>query len=246
MNRQLRSVHRSMGAIVAVFVMMLAVTGVLLNHTVDFKLDQRYLTWDWLLEHYGVANVEPDAVFLLDQHVISQFDTQVFVDAKPVTHVQRALLGGVVLDDLIVIATDDALILLSPEGEFIERMGSAAGVPAMIQNIGLFHGDPVIQTRDGMFRSDFLLEQWERISLVGIGWSTPQPMPDSVEIELAEYFHGKGITVERLILDIHNGHIVERYGIWILDILALMMIVISLTGLWMWGRQRSRKVTREL
>jgi len=237
MNRRMRSLHRTVGAIVALFVMLLAITGVLLNHTTELKLDQRYLTWDWLLEHYGVATVEADAVFLLEQNVISQFSNQLFVDATPVTSVQRPVLGGVVLDDLMVVATDDALILLSLDGEFIERMGSAAGIPAEIQNIGLFHGDPVIQTRDGMWRSDFLLDQWERISLEGIGWSTPQPMPDSVEVELATYFHGKGITVEQLILDIHNGHIVDRFGVWLLDAFAVLMIFISLTGLWMWGRR---------
>ncbi|MBL4638210.1 MAG: PepSY domain-containing protein [Proteobacteria bacterium] len=237
MNRRMRSLHRSMGAIVALFVILFAITGMLLNHTTELKLDQRYLTWDWLLEHYGVATVEADAVFHLDQKVISQFDNQVFVDATPVTHVQRPVLGGVVLDDLMVLATDDALILLSSEGEFIERMGSAAGVPPAIQNIGLFHGDPVIQTRDGMWRSDFLLDQWERISLHGIGWSVPQPMPDSVEIELAEYFHGKGITVEQLVLDVHNGHILDRFGVWLLDVIAVLIIALSLTGLWMWGRR---------
>ncbi len=235
----MRSLHRTVGAIVALFVILLAITGVLLNHTTELKLDQRYLTWNWLLEHYGVASVEADAVYLLDQNVVSQFDTQLFVDATPVTNVQRPVLGGVVLDDLMVIATDDALILLSPEGEFIERMGSAAGVPPEIQNIGLFHGDPVIQTRDGTWRSDFLLDQWERVSLDGVGWSSPQPMPDSVEADLATYFHGNGITVEQLVLDIHNGHIVDRFGVWLLDAFAVLMIFISLTGLWMWGRRSS-------
>jgi len=233
----MRSLHRSMGALVALFVMMLAITGMMLNHTSELKLDQRYLTWNWLLEHYGVATVEADAVFLLDQKVISQFDKQVFVDAYPATQVQRPILGGVVLDDLMILATDDALILLSPEGEFIERMSGTAGVPPMIQNIGLFHGEPVIQTRDGMWRSDFLLDQWERISLYGISWSAPQPMPDSVEADLAEYFHGKGITVEQFILDLHNGHIIEWFGVWLLDVFAVLTILISLTGLWMWGRR---------
>ena len=236
MKRRMRSLHRSMGAIVALFVMMLAITGMLLTHTSELKLDQRFLTWNWLLDHYGVATVEADAVFLLEQKVISQFDKQVFVDAYPATHVQRPIIGGVVLDDLLVLATDDALFLLSPEGEFIERMRGATGVPPMIQNIGLFHGDPVIQTRDGMWRSDFLLEQWEKITLYGISWSSPQPMPDYTKAELAEYFHGKGISVEQFILDIHNGHIIERFGVWILDAFAVLIILLSMTGLWMWAR----------
>ena len=238
MNRRMRSLHRTMGAVVALFVLMLAITGVALNHTTDLKLDKQYVTWDWLLQHYGIANVQPDVVYLLDQNVITQFGSQVFVDAKPVTHSERPLLGGVVLDDLIVLATDDALLLFNPEGEFIERMGAAANVPPMIQNIGLFHGDPVIQTRDGLWRSDFILDQWERVSLQGVGWSLPQSMPESIEAELAEYFHGKGVTVEQLLLDIHNGRILGQFGVWLLDILGILLLVLSFTGLWIWARRR--------
>ena len=237
MNHRMRSVYRSMATMVALFVMLLAITGVLLNHTPEFELDKRYLTWDWLLKQYGVDNVQPDAVYLLDKNVVSQFGSQIFFDAVPVTQAHRPLLGGVVLDNLIVLATDDALLLFSPEGEFIERMGTAAGVPARIQNIGLFHGEPVIQTRSGMWRSDFLLEHWEQISLQGIGWSVPQPMPESVEKKLVEYFYGRGITIERFILDLHNGHIFGKYGVWIWDALASLLVVLSLMGLWFWSRR---------
>lgn len=238
MNRKMRSLHRSMGAMVAVFVLILAITGVLLNHTSDLELDDSYLTWDWLLEHYGINTVSPDTVYLLDTHVISQFGQQLFVDAIPITDVHQTILGGVVLEDLLVLATKDALILLSSEGEFIEKMGVTAGVPSDIQNIGWFHGEPVIQTRSGTWRSDFMLDKWERVSLQGVGWSVPQPMPEAVEKELANYFHGKGISVERLILDLHNGHILKKYGVWLLDILAGLLIFLSLTGLWMWLRRR--------
>ena len=238
MNRKMRSLHRSMGAIVAIFVLMLALTGILLNHTSDLDLDKRHLTWTWLLKHYGIANVQADAVYLLDSHTISQFGPQVFIDAIPVTQSDLAVLGGVVIDDLMVLATQDALLLFTPEGDFIERMGESVGIPSMIQNIGLFHGDPVVQTRDGQWRSDFMLDQWEQLSLDGVGWSEPQAMPASLEEELGHYFRGKGISVERVILDIHNGHILGKYGIWFADLLGAFLILISMTGLWLWARRR--------
>ncbi|MFW5450525.1 MAG: PepSY-associated TM helix domain-containing protein [Methylophagaceae bacterium] len=237
MNRRLRSLHRSIGATVALFVLLLAITGIMLNHTTDLKLDQRYLTWDWLLEHYGLGFIQADSVYLLDQTVVSQFGTQIFIDATPITKVNRPLLGGVSLDDIMVLATDDALLLLTPEGEFIERISEAAGIPPEIQNIGLFHGEPVLQTREGLWRSDFMLDRWEQISLQGVGWSLPQPMPDSIEQEIASYFHGKGVTIEHVVLDLHNGRIIGKAGIWLLDILAILMIFLALTGLWIWARR---------
>jgi hypothetical protein len=142
------------------------------------------------------------------------------------------------LDEIYVLATDDALILLNPDGEFIERMGAESGIPPVIQNIGLFHGDPVLQTREGMWRSDFLLEEWELVSLQGVGWSVPEPMPETIEKQLATYFHGLGVSVEQVILDIHNGHIITKFGVWILDIIAVLMVLLSVTGLWIWFRRR--------
>ncbi len=235
----MRKLHRKIGPIIALFVLLFSVTGIMLNHSSELGLDKHYLRWDWLLKHYHVAEVTPDAVYLLGNRTISQFGSEVFMDAQPVTHIERPLLGGVMLDDLLVLATDDALILLNYDGEFVERMGATAGVPPHIQNIGLFHGQPIVQTRDGLWRSDFLLDQWERISLQGVGWSIPLPMPDSVKIELAEYFHGKGITVERFVLDLHNGNIIKVAGIYLLDLVGILFIVLSLTGLWIWLQRRN-------
>lgn len=238
MRRVMRSLHRSVGIVIFIFVIILSITGILLNHTSDFELDQRFISHPWLLEHYQLDTVKADAVFLLDQQVISQFGDQLFVDATPVTSIYRPLLGGVVLDEIYVLATDDALILLNPDGEFIERMGAESGIPPVIQNIGLFHGDPVLQTREGMWRSDFLLEEWELVSLQGVGWSVPEPMPETIEKQLATYFHGLGVSVEQVILDIHNGHIITKFGVWILDIIAVLMVLLSVTGLWIWFRRR--------
>lgn len=236
MNRHMRSLHRSMGAALALFVLLLSTTGILLNHSNDLKLDKQYLTWPWLLRHYDVNNVQADAVYLLDNTVISQFGSEIFVNEKPITHVQRPLLGGIVLDEVMVLATDDALILLNSDGEFIERMSAAAGVPPTIQNIGLFHGAPVIQTREGMWRSDFMLDKWEAISLQGVSWSVASPMPESMEQRLVKYFHGEGVTVEHVLLDVHNGRILGPVGVWLLDLLGLLLIILSSTGIWMWLR----------
>jgi hypothetical protein len=235
----LRVWHRSIGALAALFLLMLAVTGILLNHTLDLKLENRHLDWPWLLEHYGVAEVEADRVYLLEDNVISQFGDQVFVDAAPVAKSLKPIIGGIYLDEITVVASDDALILLSSEGEFIEEMGDAIGIPSQIQNIGLFHGLPVLQTRHGMWRGDILLEQWEKISLQGVSWSEATSMPRAVREDLARYFYGKGISIERFVLDLHNGYILGVVGVWLIDFIGILLIVLSLSGLWIWFRTKA-------
>lgn len=237
MNRRMRSLHRSMGVAVAIFLLLFAATGVILNHSAQFKLDQRFISSDWLMAHYGIGEAEADTAFLVDNKIISQFDTQLFVDAQPLTHVDRPLVGGIVLDDLIILATDQALVLLTREAEFVERMGAEAGVPAPIQNIGIYHGEPVIQARNGMWRSNFMLDVWEPISLHGVSWSKPHAMPDSVATDLKAFFYGKGVSVEQLLIDIHNGRILGTFGVLLIDIIGILLVVLSFTGLWMWGKR---------
>lgn len=224
-------------AVMVALILLHVVTGMLVNHAAAFKLDQRFISSDWLTAHYGIGQAEADAVFLVDNKIISQFDSRLFVDASPVTHIERPLIGGIKLENLIVLATDQALVLLTRQGEFIERMGAEAGIPAPIQNIGTYHGEPVLQAKSGMWRSNFMLDIWEPMSLQGVSWSKPHPMPDSVAADLQAFFYGKGVSLEQFLSDVHNGRILGAAGIWLIDILGILLVVLSFTGLWLWGKR---------
>jgi len=246
MKKRIRNLHRTLGAITVLFLLILAITGLLLNHTTDFKLDQRYITWPWVLEHYGLDSVQADVSYQLGQTTVSQFDDQLFVDAQPVYRFNQTILGAIHNDDLLILAAPNSLLLFTLEGAFIEQMGEEAGIPSQIQNIGLYHGDPVVQTRDGMRRADFMLEQWEYITLPAVSWSQNKDLPEDIDQQLAAYFYGKGISVERLVLDIHNGHIVDKYGVWLLDIIAILLVLLSLTGLYLWFKHHIKKIKNKL
>lgn len=221
----------------ACLVVFQCLAGLLLNHSKQIHLNQYYLNWDWLRSHYGMDDKTPDAVFLIDNKIISQFGSQLFVDATPVTTIQRPLKGAVLLEDVMVLATDQALILLSSEGEFLDRLHAEAGIPAPIQNIGIYHGDPVIQARNGMWRSDFLLDKWEPVSLLGVSWSMSYPMPKQLATELDTYFYGKGIPIRQLLTDFRSGHLFGPVGIWLNDVLTMLLLMLFFTGLRQWGRK---------
>lgn len=235
MNPHLKQLARLLLWLLAALILLQLATGLLLNHSKQLGLEQRYLTSDWLLSHYGVGMKEADVAFLVDDKIISQFDTQLFVDASPVTHLERPLLGAITLDDVIVLATDQALVLLSREGEFLDRLHAEASIPAPIQNIGTYHGEPVLQARSGMWRSNFMLDVWEPLSLQGVSWSRPYPMPDSVASELKTYFHGKGVSVRQVLMDWRNGDLLGPVGLWLNDILIIVLLLSSFVGLRVWS-----------
>ena len=46
--------HRYIGVSVALFMLILAVTGIMLNHTSRLELDKNYIQTEWLLNHCSV------------------------------------------------------------------------------------------------------------------------------------------------------------------------------------------------
>jgi uncharacterized iron-regulated membrane protein len=49
---------------------------------------------------------------------------------------------------------------------------------------------------------------------------------------------GEVLPTERLLLDLHSGRIFGAAGPWIFDIAALLLILLSLSGTWIWIKRR--------
>ena len=58
-------------------------------------------------------------------------------------------------------------------------------------------------------------------------------------IELLGKFRGKGLSVERVIIDIHSGRFLGKYGIWIIDVVAIFFLVLSTSGWCVWFKRRA-------
>ena len=92
--------HRYMGLSAALVALLVAVTGVLLNHTEDFDFDSRHVQSNWVLDWYGI---EPPADLLsfplADRHV-TLMGEHLYLDRKEIEGEYRDLDWiGVVLDD---------------------------------------------------------------------------------------------------------------------------------------------------
>ena len=50
---------------------------------------------------------------------------------------------------------------------------------------------------------------------------------------LARY-RGHGLPLERVLLDLHSGRILGKWGVWLIDVVAILLFVLAITGSWMW------------
>lgn len=217
--------------IISSLILIWLACGILINHAKDLKLEQIKLAAPWLLEHYKVTDVPVKNGWLLADQLFIEIESQLYVNAEPKLRLNRPLLGGILLEDIIALATDDNLILFDTGGQYIGALGAAELIPAEIQNIGLHHGLPVLQTRTGMWQGNSILDDWQLISLDGVSWSESVPIPDSTLDELRQQFESYGITLGTLLTDLHSGRFFGEQGRWLIDALILLIVVLALRGM---------------
>ena len=63
--------HRYMGVSAAVLVLIVAVTGVLLNHTENFQFDSEHIKSDWVLDWYGIKAPDSLHTFLAGDRYVT-------------------------------------------------------------------------------------------------------------------------------------------------------------------------------
>lgn len=233
--------HRRVGLVAIVLVVILAITGILLNHTDALKLDERYVESSWLLGWYGLEPEGEAVSYDVGEHVITVLDRQVFFNSYPITTTEQTFHGAVKTEQLIVLAFDTELLLLTHDGELVERMPTGHGF-SNIQRIGIKYQRPVIETSDPMYyMADEHILDWDVIIDEGIDWARETTLSDTKMQVLLESFRGRGLTTERVLLDLHSGRIFGEYGIYLMDAAAVAMLWLSGSGIWVWWRRRVKQ-----
>lgn len=231
-----------MGLVSAAFVLLLAVTGLALNHTESLGLDGRYLDTGWLLDWYGVEAPPEPVSFEAGGRYVTRMGGRLWIGSEPVLDDVEHLSGVVSAGRFLVAALGNGLALFTADGRLVERLGGTAGVPPGARRIGTTQdGAVVVDTPDGDFETDAALTSWERIADPQVNWSRPADPPPATREALARAWRGRGLSMERVILDLHSGRLLGRYGVWLMDAMAVLFVLLAATGIWVWARRRSNR-----
>lgn len=229
--------HRRLGVVLALVLALVAVTGVLLNHTDRFALSKRYVSSDWLLDWYGVRVPNEPVSFKVGDRFVSQIGTRLYFDATPLEGEYGRMLGAVLIAQTLVVGVEGQLLLLTPDGALIEKLGGQHGVPAGMRGIGRKDDWLVVRAAHGDYLVDAFFSRWREQPYVRAVWSQPTPLPPERQAALVRAYRGQGLNVERVVSDIHSGRILGRAGPYILDFAALLLLVLTGTGVWLWTRR---------
>lgn len=230
--------HRRAGLAAIVLVVIVALTGIMLNHTERLQLDSRYVDNSLLLGWYGIEPEGEPVSYLADGHTITAWDNELFFDGHNVTRLQEQLHGAMAGEQFIVVALESAIILLTPEGEFIERVSTSLSF-TNIRRLGMKYGRPVIETSDPLYyMADEHILDWDVISDEGIAWTQAHELTSQERESLLISYRGNGLALERIILDLHSGRIFGEYGVYLMDAAALALLWLAFSGLWVWNSRR--------
>ncbi len=232
--------HRRLGVTVALFAIILSVTGIALNHAAFLRLNEIQIEAEWLLSWYGVQGVTDDAVaFRVGENWVSSTNGRVFLDARPIAQGDSQIVGAVSSGMLLVVVSPRDIGLFTPEGDLVEHF-FPSHIEDDITRVGLAAGIPIVRAGEGLFQADESAAIWSPFE-GQVAWSVPAPVPDNIASVLNQHLRGEGLPLYRILLDVHSGRFFTGAGRYVMDGASLLLIVLSVTGVWMWWPRRGSR-----
>lgn len=227
--------HRRFGITIALIVLLLVITGILLNHTTELDLGNRYIKSNWLLNWYEIRPDKPPVYYRADEINVTLMGDRLYFNDHELLESVRHLNGAVALEAMVIIGLDSQLLLVDKQGQVIDQLDGMDGVPSGMRQLGVDENQQIIiRAAHGDYRLDLESIHWEEENEIQAQWSQPGQISAELNQILLDRYRGSGLPVERVLLDMHSGRIFGTWGVLVMDMAAALMFVLAITGIWIW------------
>jgi hypothetical protein len=237
--------HRRLGVLAAFFVVVLAATGIVLNHSAELGLDRSFVDWPWLSRAYGDDSTDLPA-FQLGEHWISRAaNGRVYLDAIDVAPCSGKLVGALKSGDVLFAGCAEELLLVTSSGELVESINASTGLPVPLQAVGLIGSTIALQANGSWWLADIDEMNFSHRAPAGgtvIRQLVPDRLPDNIRNRIP--VPDQWLSWERLLLDLHSGRVFGRIGVFWVDAVGVLVGSLATSGTAMWWLHRRRKQRR--
>ncbi len=238
--RHLREWHRKLGIVAAFFLIFLSLTGIALNHTNAIGLAHQPITNNWLLDHYGIQ--PPSDVRFYQNNQLSVTNNLVWLNSSLLFESEAPVISMGKWQNFYVIATSNELYLYNLQGQLVDQLDAASGVPSDITGLSFTEQTLIVNTEQGYFQTDSDFFDWQNINTIApIKWIAPSTATIEQNQQATLNFKAQYLTLERIVLDAHSGRIFGVFGVLFMDFVALLLILLSLSGIYIWVRYAKAK-----
>ncbi|MBA6365234.1 MULTISPECIES: PepSY-associated TM helix domain-containing protein [unclassified Colwellia] len=231
--RHLRKWHRQLGIFAALFLIFLSISGVALNHTSFFSLSDKSITSSILLNHYGIK--PPSDIRFYQQKEWLVTDQLIWLNDQVVFQSDTPVIGISRLQSYLLLVTTKQLVIFTDEGLIIDKIDNSSDLPTPISAFSIIGDQLVLNTPEGYFQGDSDFFEWQKITtLVEPSWVESASVTENELVVANKKFQSQFLNWERVILDAHSGRLFGNLGVWFMDIVALMLILLSVSGIYIW------------
>ncbi|UTA49131.1 PepSY domain-containing protein [Simiduia sp. 21SJ11W-1] len=233
--------HKRIGLGLILLLLWLSVTGIFLNHTDDLALAEQPLRHRLLLNLYGISEPEVASLAIGEGQWLSRAGDYLYWNSRKLARCPGSQISAVPLaQDLLLARCDQALLILA-NGEIAERIGASYGTPQPMGPLGHCGGAVCMQSGRANYLFDVDQLRWTRTEQAFTHTLEEQQPPAPLQAELGKRWLTADVNWQRLMLDLHAG---RPFGLgpWLMDAVALLIIVLAMSGfgIWLAGRKRRR------
>jgi len=238
--------HRRVGLSFGAIFLLVAISGIALNHSLRLNLHNRPIEADWLYRWYGMQPEDDPIAFNLGAgQVAVGLSGSLYLDDQAIASLAE-LRGAVGLGDVWVAAGPREMFLFTRTGEKVERFDSASLPPGELRSLGLTGelADPrlALLMSSGRYRFDRDLVDWTALDpSAKVELPPPAPLPADLEDRIIRSYRGDGLSVYRILLDLHSGRFFGSIGVVAVTLSAAAMVFLTLTGTAYALRRQKRK-----
>ncbi|HBQ44199.1 MAG TPA: hypothetical protein DD716_00890 [Thiomicrospira sp.] len=234
------SLHKKLGLVSMLVVIMLVITGIMLNHNDRFEFNKISINSKVINDWYGIELPQIEASFNQEETWVSLFSQTLYINQTPLKQLTIEQLFGFQKTSFgLIIATNQGLILTTKEAELIDVIKPDLN----IKLVYLEDSQLIIQKTDNLLYT--IKPPYEELSLYKEEKGNRQPilqasLPLSMQ-KIIEQDRNNGLTVERVLLDMHSGRFFGSLGTYVIDLFSIFFLILSLTGFWMYFKARRKR-----
>ncbi|MGI9271951.1 MAG: PepSY domain-containing protein [Woeseiaceae bacterium] len=233
-----RRSHRVLGVGSLLFLILIALSGLILNHADTLGLS-RHAAGPMLLRIYGIEAPPVDSAFEANDILFATSSGTLFADGVELAPNSADLRGAIEIDDGLVVATGNEFFVTTRDATLVERFAPEA--PGSIMKLGTDGQNAVVLIQNQMFEFDS-----ERMKLSAtmispsnaVIWSQSATPSEEQAEQIGVAGLAQSMNWERVLIDFHSGRILPTVGRYIADITALCLLYLCMSGIVLWTRRR--------
>ncbi len=231
-----RKLHRSLAWVMAFGLVYLTLSGILLNHSKALDLHNIQIKNPLLLKWYKQEVPVISQAFSINQHWLTRVNQNLYWDdlLLPLQGEIHQILSH---ESFLFIRQAKQVAFLSDAGEFIDLIALPEEIEKpnesrLLENQQQVHllNNQQVWSLNAEY-TEFVFNPDYQVSLLKteIPETTDKALPETLKTSLLT-LSPSNLTLEKVVLELHNGYFLGPIGPWLLDLFALLILITIITG----------------